>query len=234
MYTLKHRDHFMTITDKLKAIFEPIVISKQLDFQQTEIIIINDKDEITFSTSCDTPLVYKTLADHFNTISGETFDFFYEPLRTKNKQLNAIFETRRFETTSFDTKLFEVNGSEIYFFNDHEYHGNTNKILENIRSTGRIIFRTTFFEAAARKDDKKIRAQGLQAIDDSIKAICDHYEIKESLYDFLINRKKQKRPEAFKDRGWMLNKYDPIDALNVLLEHVETISEYAKTVKGTK
>lgn len=224
----------MSIIDKLNAIFEPIVIKKHLDFQQTEILIINDKDEITFSTSCETISVYKTLADHFNSISGETFDFFYEPLRTKNKQLEAIFETRRFETKSFNTKLFEVNGSEIFFFSDPEYRGNSHKIEQNIKSIGRIIFRTVFFENAARKDDKETRAKGIQAIDDSIKAICDHYEIKESLYDFLITRKNKKRPTDFKDRGWMLNEDDTINALNVLKEHLDIIEEYVKTVKGQK
>lgn len=224
----------MSIIEKLNAIFEPIVIKKQLDFQQTEILIINDKDEITFATSCKTILVYETLAKHFNLISDENFDFLYEPLRTKNKNLDAIFETRRFETESFNTKLFEVNGEEIFFHHDPEYRGNSSKIAQNIKSIGRIVFRTTFFEDAARKDDKETRAKGLQAIEDSISAICEHYCIKESLYDFLIARKNNKHPKDFEDRGWMLNKDDAINALNVLKEHLDIIEEYVKTVKGQK
>lgn len=227
----------MTVALKIKELFKPLKLTPTTEFCRTDILVIDYDGKTTMSLSCKPNDIYWTFTDEINKLFGVDFDWDYEPLRSlgKDKQLSKLFDLKRSQSQNPDFPDFlEVESHDLYFYNDKDFKGDYTKLQQQVKDLGWIYFRTTFFKDIAKANDIEFKAKGKEIEEKAIELICESYQIKRSLFNFLCKKSKFWNDNPLRDRGFLTSEEEVEQSLNRILDFEEIVSHYRAVVKIEK
>lgn len=218
------------INESIKSISKDFKLPSKNKYKWVEILVESHSGMLIDTLFCPIDDTYKTISNKVNEILGTNADFDYEPIRLLSDN------EKKLEDQHFDkiirTEKSAVIDSKYFYTLRSEINSKYSEGLKKIKDVGTFTLRHYHFDKKEKLDDAKLK-ESVRDISQKIRvSICEAYNIKKEMLDFLMKKSAIKDDNLFSNhRGWLTKESDLTTEIELLKSCHKVVFNYVEAIK---